>query len=240
MSAGYLTTTRPARRAAGALLLCAALAACDPGAAPADTVTQATPPPASGTPSPSAGRASAIPAGALLQAADVRSAEPTPMEEGESAHVRPLRPCGDDPYPSDGSRTDAVAMRYVLEPGRTGDAPSVVVEFAGLHEPGGAAAQFDDVREALDRCRGGLAEGQRRWTVLGDGLAGDESVLVRIDQKVSYADEEPATVSHYAALARVGDMIVVVTDLGWENTGGSEKLVRELIGKAVQRAGTID
>jgi hypothetical protein len=160
------------------------------------------------------------------------------LEQGDYAYVRPLRPCGDDPYPSDGSRADAVAVRYVREPVTAGDGPSVILQFAGLHAPGGAAEQFADVRAALDRCPGDLAEGHRSWTVLGTEPAGDESVLVRIDQKISYADEEPQKVSHYAALARVGDMIVVVTDLGWENAGGSEALVRELIGKAAQRART--
>jgi hypothetical protein len=29
----------------------------------------------------------------------------------------------------------------------------------------------------------------------------------------------------------------VVADIGWENLDGSEKLVRDLIGKAVRRAG---
>ena len=32
-------------------------------------------------------------------------------------------------------------------------------------------------------------------------------------------------------------MIIVVTDTGWENIGSSEKLLRDLIGKAVRRAG---
>ncbi len=166
-------------------------------------------------------------------------AKPRPVDKGEFAHVRPLRPCGDDRYPSDASRRDAVAVSYFLEPAR-GDSPSVVVQFVGVHAPGGAAEQFDDVREALRRCPGGLGQGQRRWTVLGSDLAGDESVLVRIDQQVSYGSGKPKTLSHYSALARVGDVIVVVTDLGWEVGGGSEELVRDLIGKAVQRARTID
>jgi hypothetical protein len=200
---------------------------------------QRTSPAASGTPAQGAiTGASGIPASALLQPSDVRGAEAEPLPKGELDYVRPLRPCGDDPYSSDGSRRDAVAVRYVLEPAERGDAPSVVAEFVGRHAPGGAAAQFDEVRGALQRCPGGLAGGQRRWTVLGDGRAGDESVLVRIDQRIRYCDEEPERVSYYAALARVDDLIVVVTDLGWEKTGGSEALVRDLIGKAVQRAGT--
>jgi hypothetical protein len=203
-----------------------------------DSSAQTTAPAAAGTPAQAAGE-SGIPAGALLQPPDVRGADAEPLAKGELDYVRPLRPCGADPYPSDGSRQDAVAVRYVLQPAQRGQAPTVVAEFVGLHSPGGATAQFDEIDDALRRCPGGLAEGQRRWTVLGMGVAGDESVLVRIDQQVRYGDEEPETVSHYAALARVDDVIVVVTDLGWEKTGGSAELVRDLMGKAVQRAGTI-
>jgi hypothetical protein len=226
-------------RAAGAWLLCVSLAACS-----AADVTQASPagsspaPAVSATSDPAAGRG--IPSAALLQPQDLQGAEGEPLEQGELAYVRPLRPCGDDPYPSDDTRTDAIAFRFVIYPtAGTGAAPAVVTEFIGRHAPGGAAEQFDEVSAALKRCPGGLGKGERRWTVLDTGLAGDESVLVRIDQKVSYADEEPSVVGHYAALARSADVIVTVTDLGWENTGGSEKLVRDLLGKAVERSGAI-
>ena len=43
----------------------------------------------------------------------------------------------------------------------------------------------------------------------------------------------PVLIEH----AGPGDMIIVVTDTGWENIGSSEKLLRDLIGKAVRRAG---
>jgi hypothetical protein len=220
--------------------LCLSSAGCDTGAAsPATSAPPAAPvsaTPASGTSNPDDPATTGIPAGALLQPSDVRGAEAEPLGNGELAHLRPLRPCGDDPYPSDGSRRDAVAVRYVLEP-EPGDAPSVVAQFIGLHAPGGAAAQFDDMTDALRRCPGKLAEGRRRWTVLDTGLAGDQSALVRVDQRIRYSDEGPKTVSSYAALARVDDAVVVVADLGWEATGGSEKLVRELIGTAVRRVG---
>lgn len=234
--------TAPVRLAACASLLGASLAGCTAGTdapgGPASAPTVAAAGTASATPEPSAG-GSGIPAGALLQPADVRDAEPEPLPEGEFSYLRPLRPCGEERYPSDSSREDAVAVRYVPEPASGGEIPSVVTEFVGRHAPGGAAEQFEEIGAALKRCPGGLGEGERRWTILGSPNAGDQSVLVRVDQKESYADEKKETVSRYAALARVGDAIVVVADLGWENTGGSEKLVRELIGKAVQRAGTI-
>ncbi|WBB77903.1 hypothetical protein O7606_16705 [Micromonospora sp. WMMD882] len=182
---------------------------------------------------------SGIPASALLQPSDVRGAEPQPMEDGDRGHLRPLRPCGtEDTYPSDESRTAAVAVSFFVEPATTGATPTVIVEFVGRHARGGAADQFDDVEEALQRCPGSLAEGDRRWTVIGSDIAGDESLLVRIDEKLSYGDGEPSTVSDYAAVARAGDMIVVVTDTGWENADSSEQLVRELAAKAVRRAGT--
>jgi hypothetical protein len=252
MPTARLKRTGPIGFATAAFLLSVSLAACDlgtgnaassGGSAPVstDSSAQTTSPAVSGTPAQAAATdESGIPASALLQPPDVRGADAEPLAKGELDYVRPLRPCGADPYPSDGSRREAVAVRYVLEPAQRGDAPSVVAEFVGLHAPGGAAAQFDEIDDALQRCPGGLAEGERRWTVLGMGVAGDESVLLRIDQQVKYGDEEPETVSHYAALARVDDVIVVVTDLGWEKTGGSAELVRDLMGKAVPRAGTIN
>ena len=247
MPATHSTMNGPLRFA-GALILSASLAACtsgtgggtpatNPSARPDDVSASGGPPAPDASSATPSGR-SDIPAGALLQRSDVRGAEPQPMEEGDRGHLRPLRPCGDDAaYPSDDTRTAAVAVSYTVEPDGAGSAPAVLVEFVGRHAPGGAAAQFDEISAALERCPGSLGEKKRRWTVLDTGVAGDESVLVRIDERFSYADEEPATVSDYAAVARTGDMIVVVTDTGWENIDSSEKLVRDLIGKAVRRAG---
>jgi hypothetical protein len=235
-------TTTPLRLVACVSLLGASLAGCTSGTdspggtASAPTVSAVET--ASTTPKPPVG-GSGIPAGALLAPADVSGAKPEALANGELSYLRPLRPCGDERYTSDSSRDDAVAVKYVPYPPSGGDVPAVVIEFVARHAPGGAAEQFKEIGEALKRCPGGLGEGQRRWTVLASPDAGDQSLLVRIDQKESYADEEKEIVGRYAALARVGDVIVVVTDLGWENIGGSEKLVRELIGKAVQRAGTI-
>lgn len=224
------------RLAAGAGLLSVVLTGCTsgPGSAAGTPATVAAR--SSATPESTAVQEDGIPGSALLQPDDVRGATPAPLEQGVYAHVRPLRPCGEDRYPSDGSRTDAVAMRYLVPGSEQGSTPSVVTEFVGRHEAGGAAAQFADIRAAVDRCPGGLGEGQRKWTVLE---AGADSMVVRIDQRFSYADEEPATVPHYAALATVNDAVVVVADLGWENMGGDEKLVRDLIGKAKQRAATL-
>ncbi|WP_328473778.1 hypothetical protein OHA21_13400 [Actinoplanes sp. NBC_00393] len=214
-------------------LLGASLAACTPATETAPATASSAGPPASAGPEPAT---TGIPGSALLQAADVNDAEPEALEQGDLAVYRPLRPCGTEPYPSDKTRTDAVAVRYVVDPTAAGTAPVVVVHFIGRHTPGGAAEQFDHIGAALKRCPGGLGEGERQWTVLESS---DDRMLVRIDEMITYGGEKPAKVSYYAGLARVGDAVVTVTDLGWEDIGGSEKVARDLLGKAVQRAGTI-
>ncbi|MEU4689665.1 hypothetical protein [Actinoplanes sp. NPDC023714] len=171
-----------------------------------------------------------------MQPADVRDAEAAPLDQGLYSHVRPLRPCGDDRYDSDASRTDAVAMRYIVPGAEANSTPSIVTEFVGLHSAGGAAEQFTEIEAALEKCPGGLGEDEHKWTVLDSA---DDSLVVRIDQRYAYADQTPETVSNYAALSVVGDAVVVVADMGWENMGGSEDLVRSLITKAEERAATI-
>jgi hypothetical protein len=221
--------------AASVGLLGVSLTACTSAADPVVTTSPAAETSVQVEPGVSAA-ATGIPAAALLQPEDVGGVSAEPLEQGQFSHVRPLRPCGEQRYPSDGSRTDAVAVRYAVPGQEEASTPSVVVEFVGRHQPGGAAEQFKDVGAALQKCPGGLGEGQHKWEVIES--SGD-SMLVRIGQRFSYADEEPATVNHYAALSRVNDAIVVVADLGWENSDGSETLVRELIRKAEQRAATL-
>ncbi|WP_092551097.1 hypothetical protein [Actinoplanes derwentensis] len=166
----------------------------------------------------------------------MRGATAEPLANGEHAHVRPLRPCGTKPYPSDSTRTDAVAVQYTVPGIPQGATPFTVVEFVGRHKTGGAAAQFTEIRAALAKCPGGLGKDQFKWTVVESD---SDSVLVKIEQKFSYGDQEPAVVAQYAALSMVNNSVVMVADLGWENTGGSEELVREFIVKAEKRAAAI-
>ncbi|GAA1640491.1 hypothetical protein [Actinoplanes couchii] len=225
------------RFAVGAGLLTVSLAGCASGAGnTASSGSVPSPVSASAESESSTAAVSGIPAEALLQPDDTRGATAEPLEKGDFPHVRPLRPCGTDPYPSDGTRTDAVAMRYTVPGSEQGSTPSTVVEFVGRHEAGGAAAQFTEISAALEKCPGGLGKDQHQWTVIESD---DDSVLVKIEQRFSYADEAPATVAQYAALSKVNDTVLVVTDLGWENMDGSEKLVRDLIEKAEKRAATI-
>ncbi|MFY1671443.1 hypothetical protein ACN27G_15945 [Plantactinospora sp. WMMB334] len=198
--------------------------------APAGATGSASPP--TGSPSPDATQV--IRSSALLQPEDLGGATLGPMPQGDSEHLRPLRPCGER-YPSDETRTAAVAMRAHVSPGEN-ETPQVVLEYVGLH-PGHGAAAFDEIAAAVRRCPGSLESGEHRWEVAGTDVAGDESLLVRVSARFRYGDEESVTTTP-AVLARVGDHIMVLADLGWENASGTESYVRELAPKAVERLRT--
>ena len=75
--------------------------------------------------------------------------------------------------------------------------------------------------------------GDRRRTILAAGVAGDESLLLRHRTYIDYADTYHNT---YLVVARIGRVLVVVADVGWETGSGHEPLVRELSTLAVHRA----
>ncbi|WP_422768771.1 hypothetical protein ACN28C_18395 [Plantactinospora sp. WMMC1484] len=216
----------------------ALLAGCAPDGSPESTSTTSSAAPTgstasasqpAGSPSPDATQV--IRSSALLQPEDLGGATLEPMPQGDSEHLRPVRPCGER-YPSDETRTAAVAMRAHVSPGEN-ETPRVVLQYVGLH-PGHGAAAFDEIAAALRRCPGSLESGKHRWEVAGTGIAGDESLLVRVSARFSYGDEESVTTTP-AVLARVGDHIMVLADLGWENASGTESYVRRLAPKAVER-----
>jgi hypothetical protein len=229
-----------------ALLISLPLAAC--ATTPTGSGGAPSPQPAS-TPSDAAKIGSApaeptssrvIPAGALLQPADLNDAMLRTVEQGDFGHLRPLRPCngGAGRYPSDGGREAAVAVTTEYQENKELTA-TVVMEYLALHKPGSAADVIDDVRQALRRCPGGLGKDEYRWKIIGSGIAGDESILVRMEDTMTLPDGKKDVRQTYAALARVGDAVLVVADLGWEFAGGDERKVRALTKKAVERARVI-
>ncbi|MEO3819628.1 hypothetical protein [Plantactinospora sp. B24E8] len=203
-----------------------------PPTAPATGTTATSPASATSPTRSSPSPTSDVIAGSLLlQPADLHGAKLEPVPEGESAHLRPARPCGAR-YPSDRTRTAAVAMRAYVSPA-DGYTPHVVLQYVGLH-PGHAEAAFDEIAEAVRGCPGNLESGQLRWEVAGTGIAGDESLLVRVSERFSYGDEAHV-VTTPTVIARVGDHVTVLADLGWENASGDEPKLRQLATKAVER-----
>jgi len=205
----------------------------DNPAAPVATPVPSAPPSTTPAPSESASPASdqVIAASALLQPADLGGSTLEPLAEGQSEHLRPARPC-DARYPSDATRTSAVAMRAQVSSGE-GQTPTIVIQYVGRH-PGHADKAFDEIAAAVRRCPGGLGEGERQWRTAGEGGAGDESLLLRVSERIEYGGQE-TTVTTPVVVARVGDYITVVADLGWESAGGDEQRVRQLATTAADR-----
>lgn len=206
----------------------------DDSAGPAATAVPSTQAAALPATSQSPTARSVIASSALLQPGDLGGAKLAPLPEGQSAHLRPARPCNTR-YPSDATRTAAVAMRAQVTTG-TNQTPLIVLQYVGLH-PGKATAAFADIAAALRQCPGSLKSGQHKWETVGTGIAGDESMLLRVSERFEYGGSEVTTTTP-VVVARVGDYVTVVADLGWETASGDEQYVRQLAAKAVERLRT--
>jgi hypothetical protein len=217
-----------------AVLVVLALTGCG-----ADDAGPSNSPPATstaGTPQHSAGpQETTIPAAALLQAADLDGAAPEPAGD-VAPYLRPPRPCGDQ-HPSEAARVASAAVTAAVTPetGQQGT-PSVVLETIVRYRPGVGAQAYAELADALRRCPGQLGKDKRRWEIVGDVRAGDEAMVFKTTSQFEYGDETKlATVSTPVALARVGDDLVLLADLGWETASGEESKVRRLIVTAVER-----
>jgi hypothetical protein len=168
-----------------------------------------------------------IPDAAMLQPEDLRGV--TAVTDDSWSALRPPQPCADRPYPSGALRR---ADRAVFALIGVDDRPTVVMEHVATYRSNGAHRYLRELRRALAACDG-LDQDGLRWTVLATGVAGDESLLLRIRQYIDYAGSYQ---NSYLVLARVGRALVVVADTGWETASGHETLVRELSVTAVRRA----
>jgi len=175
-----------------------------------------------------------IPDKALLQAADLRGAATTVVEDANWARLRPPRPGADDPYPSTALRRGERAVSAVVG---VDERPTVVVEYVAIYHSNGAHRYLRDLRRALEACQGVDDQGGR-WKILAARVAGPDSVLLRLREDFEYAGGTIAR-DTYAAVARVGRVLVVVADAGWEAAAGHRGLVEELITPAVRRAGVL-
>lgn len=222
-----------------AVLALVAVSACkvevEPGAAagPSGSASVSAPPSVSASAS-----AGAIPTAALLQPADLKGESMKPLEGDTGEALRPPRPCG-TAHPTDSARVASTAMTalYPSAGGGESTSPSVILETIVRYRPGTAAQAFAELTAAVARCPGRAGAGTRDWQSLGAVQAGDEAVLFKTSTEVrSEGEKTPAPWTWPFAVARVGDDLVLVADLGWEATNGDEVLVRTLIAAAAQRA----
>ena len=172
--------------------------------------------------------------GAMLQPADLHGARTGTLGDDSWAQLRPPQPGTGGTYPSTALRHCDRAITAVLGVNQT---PTVIVEYVAVYRSDGARRYLRELRGALAACHGD--DGQDgRWTILSAGLAGRESLRLRLRESFQYAGET-VTKDTYIAAARAGRVLVVVIDAGWETGDGHRELVEELITPAVRRVGVL-
>lgn len=226
----YLSTPRrhgTAALAVGVTAFALAVAVVQPATA------AARPPQVTASIRPAAARP-AIPDAALLQPQDLGGVVPTEVTDDYWSALRPPRPCADRPYPSTALRRADRAVSAVIG---VDDRPTVVVADVAVYRAGGAHRYLRELRRHLATCDG-LDQQNARWTVLASGVGGgEESVLLQRREYIDYADTYK---NSYVLVARVGRVLVVVADTGWETAGGHKSVVTDLSKVAVRRAAAAD
>jgi hypothetical protein len=176
----------------------------------------------------------AIPDAAMLQSEDLRGAAPSPATDDDYWSAwQPPQPCATRPYPGSALRRDHRAISALIG---VNDAPTVVMADVATYRADGAHRYLRELRRALATCRG--VDGPRgRWTVQASDVAGADSLLLAHRTYVDYAQTYHHT---YVVVARVGRVVVVVVNVGWETASGHVELVRELSATAVRRAAILN
>ena len=174
-----------------------------------------------------ASRPSTIPDAALLQPGDLGGATPGPLTDDIWAGLRPPQPCTGVALRSAAFVQDQRAISVMMG---YGERPTVVMEHVATYRGNGADRYLAELRRNLASCD------DTGWTVLATGVAGDESMLLRLRVYVDYAETWKNT---YVLVARVGSALVVLADNGWEEGNGHEDLVRDLSAAAVRRAAVV-
>jgi hypothetical protein len=128
-----------------------------------------------------------------------------------------------------GAAVRALRRRYAMV--GVDDRPTVVLEHVALYRSDGARRYLGELRRALPTCA------EPGWTRPATGIAGDESLLLGLREYVDHAQTPKFTV---VLVARVGRVLVVVADTGWETGSGHADLVRAIGAAAVRRAAVLN
>lgn len=188
-------------------------------------------PAAPATASPVGRSAASVPAEAMLQPADLGGAGTSPAAGDLRPWLRPPQPFG--PYRSAAERGADRAVQVLYPVGDT--RPTVLLEYVAVYRATGAAQYLREIERAVGRCGGRTDADGRTWRIIGQGIAGRQSLLLSVSEVTGYEDSTRVKTT-YVAVARVGHAIVMLADLGWEVGDGHPEIVRHLAPAAVARA----
>jgi hypothetical protein len=199
-------------------------------------------PPASGLPSPSASSeptAELAPETAILPELRGRDGYQGALEF--RTYLSPPRPCDRKGYPSD-AHPRLYRPAHGMVPDAEGQGPTVQLEFVVryLDGSGGAKAYLAELRSAIRTCpgrvAGGMGRGDHKWSIVESDFVGDESVLVRLRGSGKGYDVSACCTDLYLAVVRDGEIVVALTDLGWEGGGGDGRFAKRSAGRALEFA----
>ncbi|WP_125806756.1 hypothetical protein [Actinoplanes sp. ATCC 53533] len=176
-----------------------------------------------------------VPGSAFLQPEDLGGVAGRQVDDEYAKYLRPPLPGGAARYRSQASlrAEGTIVIDYP-----TADFHTTLVEHVGTYRGAGAARYLRELRRALPRC-GGRTDEVGQWTVVRTGVAGRDSLLIRLRERWEYPDGQPLTHTTYVIVARVGRAVVVLADLGWEYASGNRATIQRLIGPALRRAATL-
>lgn len=170
-----------------------------------------------------------IPDRAMLQPVELYGATPAAVEDISWAKLRPPQPCADGVYASSVLCRGGRAISAEVHVNGT---PAVAVEYVAVYRSGGAGRYVRELHRALDGRRGIDAQGS--WKILSTGVAGPESLLLRLRPRRETADR--AAENTFIAVAGTERVLVVVAGMGGTAGEGHRRLVAQLINPALRRA----
>jgi hypothetical protein len=175
----------------------------------------------------------AVPPAAFLQPEDLGGVQGRPAD-GYATHLQPPLPGEAELYRS---RTSVRAEGAMVFDYPTADFHTTLVEYVATYRGIGAVRYMRELRRTLLPC--GRTDDIGRWSVVRTGVAGRDSLLIRLQERWEYPDGQPLTHTTYVIVARTGRTVVALSDLGWEYASGHRATVQQLIGPALRRAATL-
>jgi hypothetical protein len=173
----------------------------------------------------------AIPARAMLQSADLGGAGTQPGDSEYAAHLKPPMPCGAAAHQASTRKLVAEREIRALTALHGPDGPDSVMENVARYRGNGATLYYGELLAGIRNCD----TADTTWSVVSRPGYGDASVVVKLAESGLYAGSEHVQVT-YLGVARVGDLVVTVVDLGWETSGGDAAVAGQLLERGVARA----
>jgi hypothetical protein len=176
-----------------------------------------------------------IPDSALLQADDLGGHPTEPGDPEFRPNLKPPMPCGNAAHVRSERRLVAERDLFTMGHKQNAQNPDIVLENVALYRGSGATRYYGELQRGIRNCDG---DGTT-WTVVSRHGYGDRSMVVRLGEMSEGYDGQPYEHMTYLGVAQVGHVVVVVVNLGWEDSGGSAAVARKLLPLAVARAETL-